>query len=268
MLPPTGQAGNLHQHHRATLQAAGPRAANLHVTATADSLGPRCRGLCWRQRPPLGGRSLSTLAGGDSSSSFASASSSTRSRGISERWAPSAATLLVSGFVVGSMSRRSQTERRRSPLSAQAEGKSRAASKQPTWKRRKNAELYKEFGDDSEGAATFQVGATSTQAVFRDIAENDLAGSKSSAEQRPGGVLQLKPGQKKPEVLAPAGGWPQLRAAVNAGADAVYFGLSLGLNARARAANFSEEELPQVMDFLRARGVPSRHHSQGTPWKR
>jgi hypothetical protein len=37
----------------------------------------------------------------------------------------------------------------------------------------------------------------------------------------------------KPEVLAPAGGWPQLRAAVENGADAVYFGVE-GFNARAR----------------------------------
>jgi hypothetical protein len=30
---------------------------------------------------------------------------------------------------------------------------------------------------------------------------------------------------KKPEVLSPAGGWAQLKAAVENGADAVYFGL-------------------------------------------
>ena len=51
--------------------------------------------------------------------------------------------------------------------------------------------------------------------------------------------------QKKPQVLAPAGGWPQLRAAVENGADAVYLGLS-DFNARARAVNFSPEELPNV----------------------
>lgn len=51
-----------------------------------------------------------------------------------------------------------------------------------------------------------------------------------------------RPRQRKPEVLAPAGGWPQLRAAVRNGADAVYFGLDVGLNARARAANFGREE--------------------------
>ena len=43
----------------------------------------------------------------------------------------------------------------------------------------------------------------------------------------------------KPEVLAPAGGWPQLRAAVANGADACYFGLQEGFNARARASNFN-----------------------------
>ena len=51
---------------------------------------------------------------------------------------------------------------------------------------------------------------------------------------------------KAPEVLAPVGGRPQLRAAIEAGADAVYFGLSR-FNARARAANFTPEELPEIM---------------------
>jgi putative protease len=58
----------------------------------------------------------------------------------------------------------------------------------------------------------------------------------------------------KPELLAPAGDWEALRAAVANGADAVYFGLS-NFNARARAANFEPEELPVVMRFLHARNV-------------
>jgi putative protease len=57
-----------------------------------------------------------------------------------------------------------------------------------------------------------------------------------------------------PELLAPAGDWEALRAAVANGADAVYFGLS-NFNARARAANFTLEELPRVMEFLHARNV-------------
>eukprot|EP00798_Chlamydomonas_sp_ICE-L_P014799 gene14799-20854_t len=58
----------------------------------------------------------------------------------------------------------------------------------------------------------------------------------------------------KPELLSPAGGWPQMIAAVENGADAVYFGLS-EFNARARAENFTTEELPEVMDYLHDRGV-------------
>ena len=58
----------------------------------------------------------------------------------------------------------------------------------------------------------------------------------------------------KPELLAPAGDWESLRAAVANGADAVYFGLD-AFNARARASNFSMEELPEVMGFLHARNV-------------
>ena len=45
----------------------------------------------------------------------------------------------------------------------------------------------------------------------------------------------------RPELLAPAGDEESLRAAVAAGADAVYFGLRGGFNARARADNFAIE---------------------------
>ena len=57
----------------------------------------------------------------------------------------------------------------------------------------------------------------------------------------------------KPELLAPAGDWECLKAAVTAGADAVYFGLP-AFNARLRAENFTEADLPRVMDYLHARG--------------
>ncbi len=58
----------------------------------------------------------------------------------------------------------------------------------------------------------------------------------------------------RPELLAPAGDWDALRAAVANGADAVYFGLS-NFNARHRAANFTLEELPEVLGYLHQRGV-------------
>ena len=57
-----------------------------------------------------------------------------------------------------------------------------------------------------------------------------------------------------PELLAPAGDWDAMRAAVSNGADAVYFGLS-NFNARHRAANFSMEKLPEVMEYLHAHNV-------------
>ncbi len=60
--------------------------------------------------------------------------------------------------------------------------------------------------------------------------------------------------RSKPEVLAPAGDHECLRAAVENGADAVYFGLK-DHNARARATNFILEELPEIIQFLHRRGV-------------
>ena len=57
-----------------------------------------------------------------------------------------------------------------------------------------------------------------------------------------------------PELLAPAGGWDCLRAAVANGADAVYFGLPR-FNARLRADNFREDELADVVTFCHRHGV-------------
>lgn len=58
-----------------------------------------------------------------------------------------------------------------------------------------------------------------------------------------------------PELLAPAGDATCLRAAIENGADAVYFGLSSGFNARARAVNFTLETLPETMATLHRQGV-------------
>jgi putative protease len=59
----------------------------------------------------------------------------------------------------------------------------------------------------------------------------------------------------KPELLAPAGDRDCIRAAIENGADAVYFGLDCGFNARARAKNFPPEELPAIMAELHGRGL-------------
>jgi U32 family peptidase len=57
-----------------------------------------------------------------------------------------------------------------------------------------------------------------------------------------------------PELLAPAGDWDCARAAVENGADAIYFGLEK-FNARMRAQNFTRADLPRLMEFLHRRGV-------------
>jgi U32 family peptidase len=67
-------------------------------------------------------------------------------------------------------------------------------------------------------------------------------------------TFRMPPVFTRPELLAPAGDWDCVRAAVANGADAVYFGLP-GFNARLRAENFTEEDLPRVMEFLHAHGV-------------
>ena len=58
---------------------------------------------------------------------------------------------------------------------------------------------------------------------------------------------------RRPEILAPAGDFIALQAAIDAGADAVYFGLGT-LNMRARSTvNFKEEDLPEIAARCRGR---------------
>jgi putative protease len=61
------------------------------------------------------------------------------------------------------------------------------------------------------------------------------------------------PLRRKPEIMSPAGYWPQLRTAIEAGADAVYFGLH-HFTARAKVG-FTLAELPEVIATLHGRGV-------------
>ncbi len=58
----------------------------------------------------------------------------------------------------------------------------------------------------------------------------------------------------KPELLAPAGDFACLEAALEAGADAVYLGLT-SLNARRRARNFSAPELGRACALAHGRGA-------------
>ena len=59
---------------------------------------------------------------------------------------------------------------------------------------------------------------------------------------------------KIPELLAPAGGENQLRAAVRFGADAVYLGLTQ-FGMRAHAGNFDRDGLKRAVRWCRERGV-------------
>ena len=58
----------------------------------------------------------------------------------------------------------------------------------------------------------------------------------------------------KLELLAPAGSFESLKAAVTNGADAVYLGGGK-FNARVNAGNFTEEDLSKALDYAHERGV-------------
>jgi putative protease len=63
------------------------------------------------------------------------------------------------------------------------------------------------------------------------------------------------PRPARPELLAPAGDIDCVRAAIENGADAVYFGLGARFNARARATGLSADNLPEVLSLLHGRGL-------------
>ena len=106
------------------------------------------------------------------------------------------------------------------------------------------------------------------KALRRRLAPARTLVSSSLASKAIDGVAPAAVGtpklHRKPQVLAPAGGWPQLKAAVENGADAVYLGLS-DFNARARAVNFTPEELPEVSTVWRSplTSLISIHHGAG-----
>ena len=60
---------------------------------------------------------------------------------------------------------------------------------------------------------------------------------------------------KKVELIAPAGSWESLNAAIKAGADSVYFGIG-EMNMRARSAkNFSLGEIKKIASLCHKNNV-------------
>ena len=59
---------------------------------------------------------------------------------------------------------------------------------------------------------------------------------------------------KKPEILSPIQDFMSLKAAIDAGADAVYFGVR-GYNMRVTAKNFTVEDLQKISETAHEKGV-------------
>ncbi|MBN2108301.1 MAG: U32 family peptidase, partial [Deltaproteobacteria bacterium] len=58
----------------------------------------------------------------------------------------------------------------------------------------------------------------------------------------------------KPEIMSPAGDWVSLRAALDAGCNAVYFGIQ-GFNMRAGAVNFTAASLGRIARLCHGAGA-------------
>jgi putative protease len=82
-----------------------------------------------------------------------------------------------------------------------------------------------------------------------------LAMKPHSRTRRPVAADSEHRRRHRPEILAPAGDAECLGAALAAGADAVYFGLQEGFNARARAGNFSLAGLPDTVATIHRAGA-------------
>ncbi|MGI6045704.1 MAG: U32 family peptidase [Eggerthellaceae bacterium] len=85
----------------------------------------------------------------------------------------------------------------------------------------------------------------------------DAQDSHDSEHEKPDYLSQLPYPDKdsdKVELLAPAGGRPQLEAAIRFGADAVYLACDK-FGMRARADNFRLEEIPDAVRFAHEHGV-------------
>jgi U32 family peptidase len=78
--------------------------------------------------------------------------------------------------------------------------------------------------------------------------------TNATMDEQPHAAEESRRAWPRPELLAPAGDWECARAAVENGADAIYFGLDR-FNARMRANNFTAADLPRLMDYLHSRGV-------------
>ncbi|MEI6035321.1 MAG: peptidase U32 family protein [Verrucomicrobiae bacterium] len=84
-----------------------------------------------------------------------------------------------------------------------------------------------------------------------------MAGEPGAAMARRGAGHPARAGGSAIELMAPAGSWGSLSAALKAGADSVYFGVGK-LNMRARAAsNFKPEDMQEIAARCRACGAKS-----------
>lgn len=128
-------------------------------------------------------------------------------------------------------------------------------------RRRKYPELYSSSNTAGSNVSRSESSPSETPRNYVNIAIVGNEGAPENDEVQQGlhqqsGEIRVLNGNvyKKPEVLAPAGGWLQLKAAVENGADAVYFGVD-ELNARIRAENFGVGDLGKVMEYLHERGL-------------
>src|SRR5499425_1471844 len=88
------------------------------------------------------------------------------------------------------------------------------------------------------------------QPINESLSRSGRMTPSQTTEPVPGDISRMA----MPELLAPAGDWECAKAAVENGADAIYFGLEK-FNARMRAHNFTEADLPRLMELLHRRGV-------------
>ena len=69
--------------------------------------------------------------------------------------------------------------------------------------------------------------------------------------------FEIMADEKEFEIMAPVGSYESLMAAIQGGADSVYFGIE-GLNMRSRSSNnFTTDDLRRIADICREHGIKS-----------
>lgn len=109
--------------------------------------------------------------------------------------------------------------------------------------------------NDQINTPASQIPASQTQTSHTQASQTQASRGQARCTSSPWDAVSDTSDSPVIELLSPAGDWDCAQAAIENGADAIYFGLDCGFNARHRAKNFGLSDLNELSAMLRKRGV-------------